>query len=331
MSFLKPLCRVCSCPAVDGAVQAIQVDKEKLKLWRPDCFVGEIEDTDLICYFCIWNAEKIHTNKPIDDSKIWWPRDLSLDGAAKELRRNFIYGDVKQCRVELKKFKAKPEPKWHQCIYCEKSYRTNDELQVHCKVEHPTQPRFVVCPERGCHAYFDTSEERDEHFKHVHNGGKDVWCRKLFIEKQESGSEAQTYKVCTIDSCEAIFESGASLRQHVASEHMKNKLVCVFCLVEYKSGQALKCHVESEHNMNMYFKCDKCSECFTSQQLLTNHESLAHINLVCKFCNSEVLPKDVGAHFLSLHDCHLCGEKFNCSFRFEAHSYSCQNPSWMNN
>ncbi|CAB3379960.1 Hypothetical predicted protein [Cloeon dipterum] len=329
MSHSKPLCRVCSCPTADGAVQAIQVDKEKLKRWRSDCLVGEIKDTDLICYFCVWNAEKIHKNKPIDNSKIWWPQDLSLDGAAKELRRNFIEGDVKQCRVELKKFHVKLEPVLRQCIYCDKSYRRNDDMLVHCKVEHPTLPTFVVCLERGCHAHFDTSEQRNEHFKNVHNDGKEVWCRKLFSEKEKFGSQLQTYKICIIGSCEAIFESKTLLQEHVALVHGGKSLVCEFCPREFKSRHALKFHVESEH-MNRYFECDKCTECFASRRLLTNHESVAHRKVVCRFCDSEVLPRDVEKHFFSLHNCHSCGEKFSCSVHFETHTYSCQNPSWQN-
>ncbi|CAB3389156.1 Hypothetical predicted protein, partial [Cloeon dipterum] len=59
MSLQKALCLICERPTADGAVEAVHVDKEKLHTWFPNVCeseLEEIEDDNLICYYCLWHA-----------------------------------------------------------------------------------------------------------------------------------------------------------------------------------------------------------------------------------------------------------------------------------
>ncbi|CAB3387204.1 Hypothetical predicted protein [Cloeon dipterum] len=138
MPLVKPLCRVCERPTADGAVQAVQLDKENLQTWLLNIcgheFSEEIEDQDLICYFCIWHAE-FHAKYVSDlEALVWWPLDLVyLDDVAKELRMKYLEGKAEQCWVQLEKIELpkskKEENAEHQanandrneekkCFYC---------------------------------------------------------------------------------------------------------------------------------------------------------------------------------------------------------------------
>ncbi|CAB3381595.1 Hypothetical predicted protein [Cloeon dipterum] len=137
MSYQKALCLICEHPTADGAVLAVHVDKEKLKTWFLNVceyeLAEEIEDDDLICYFCAWQPEFLWKfNGLSDEALVWWPRNLDyLDDAAKELRNYYFEGKMEQCWVQLEKIELPQEDneerrivesgrgsrKW-KCIYC---------------------------------------------------------------------------------------------------------------------------------------------------------------------------------------------------------------------
>ncbi|CAB3386168.1 Hypothetical predicted protein [Cloeon dipterum] len=108
MPLVKPLCRVCERPTADGAVQAVQLDKEKLQTWFLNVcgheLAEEIQDEDLICNFCIWHAEFLAKYVREFEALAWWPPDLNyLDDVVNELRRNYLEGKAEQCWVQLEK------------------------------------------------------------------------------------------------------------------------------------------------------------------------------------------------------------------------------------
>ncbi|CAB3385030.1 Hypothetical predicted protein [Cloeon dipterum] len=95
MSLQKALCLICERPTADGAVLAVHVDKEKLQEWILN-FCGhemadEIEDYELICYFCLWHAEfQWNFDEMADEALVWWNLDLDLDDPARELRKKYF-------------------------------------------------------------------------------------------------------------------------------------------------------------------------------------------------------------------------------------------------
>ncbi|CAB3386162.1 Hypothetical predicted protein [Cloeon dipterum] len=108
MPLVKPLCRVCERPTADGAVQAVQVDNEKLQTWLLNVcgheMAEEVLDEDLICYYCIWHAEFLAKYVREFEALAWWPQDpVYLDDAANDLRRKYLEGKTEQCWVQLEK------------------------------------------------------------------------------------------------------------------------------------------------------------------------------------------------------------------------------------
>ncbi|CAB3386164.1 Hypothetical predicted protein [Cloeon dipterum] len=136
MPLVKPLCRVCERPTADGAVQAVQLDKEKLQTWLLNVcgheFAEEIEDEDLICSFCIWHAEFLAKYDCEHEALAWWPPDLAyLKDVARELRRKYLEGKAEQCWVQLEKIeeeenteherKSDGQKSGRKCFYCEQA------------------------------------------------------------------------------------------------------------------------------------------------------------------------------------------------------------------
>ncbi|CAB3388621.1 Hypothetical predicted protein, partial [Cloeon dipterum] len=151
MSSARPLCVLCERPTADGAVQVVHVDKEKLQNWLLNIcgheFAEEIENHDLICYFCIWHAEFLTKHGLDFQVDSWWPQDY-LDDAAKELRKSYFDGMVEQSWVQLEEIdeleseEEKSETEFlteqrkSKCFYCMKSFRHSRNLTSHVKKAH---------------------------------------------------------------------------------------------------------------------------------------------------------------------------------------------------
>ncbi|CAB3386166.1 Hypothetical predicted protein [Cloeon dipterum] len=177
MPLVKPLCRVCERPTADGAVQAVQLDKEKLQTWFLNVcgheMAEEVQDEDLICYFCIWNAEFLAKYVSEHEALAWWPPDLAyLKDVARELRRKYLEGKAEQCWVQLEKielpkiekdkheeFEAQSDGRQNRmkCFYCGKVVAS---ITSHVKNMHETAIR---CDYRKCATYFHTVEEKETH------------------------------------------------------------------------------------------------------------------------------------------------------------------------
>ncbi|CAB3389070.1 Hypothetical predicted protein [Cloeon dipterum] len=189
MSLQKELCLICALPTADGAILAVHLDKEKLETWILNVcgheLAEEIEDHDLICYFCLWHAEfQWKFDEMVDESLVWWPRNSeNLDDAAKELRKNYFEGKLEQCWVQLKKIElpksadgeegqiveAEIRPRRWKCICCGKRYKYSYDLSKHMKKIHK---EAIRCENRTCATYFHTLEEKEKHTKNVHESTK---------------------------------------------------------------------------------------------------------------------------------------------------------------
>ncbi|CAB3386604.1 Hypothetical predicted protein [Cloeon dipterum] len=165
MSLQKELCLICALPTADGAILVVHVDKEKLETWILNVcgheLAEEIEDHDLICYFCLWHAEfQWKFDEMVDESLVWWPRNSeNLDDAAKELRKNYFEGKLEQCWVQLKKtelpksadgeeeqiVEVEIRPRRWNCICCEKTFKYSYQLSGHVKKTHKEAIRSAHC------------------------------------------------------------------------------------------------------------------------------------------------------------------------------------------
>ncbi|CAB3381143.1 Hypothetical predicted protein [Cloeon dipterum] len=169
MSLQKTLCLICECPTADGAVLAVNVDKEKLNNWFLNVcgneLAEEIEDEDTICYFCAWQAEfQLRFEEMVDEDLVCW--NLELDDAAKELRKNYFEGKLEQCWVQLEKIElpknadreegqiveVETRPRRWNCIYCGKRYKYTRDLSTHMKKRHKEAIRCSKSKERPANA-----------------------------------------------------------------------------------------------------------------------------------------------------------------------------------
>ncbi|CAB3386225.1 Hypothetical predicted protein [Cloeon dipterum] len=164
MSIQKALCLICERPTADGAVLAVHVDKEKLQTWFLNVcgheLAEEIDEDDLICYFCLWHAEfQWKFDDMADENLVWW--NLDLDDAARELRKNYFEGNLEQCWVQLEKIElpqntdgeekriveAGIRPRQWKCIYCGKRFKYSRTLSEHVKKMHKEAIRSNMLPE----------------------------------------------------------------------------------------------------------------------------------------------------------------------------------------
>ncbi|CAB3388763.1 Hypothetical predicted protein, partial [Cloeon dipterum] len=154
MSLQKELCLICERPTADGAVLAVHVDKEKLQTWFLNIcghdLAEEIDEDDLICYFCLWHAEfQWKFDEMADENLVWW--NLDLDDAARELKKKYDEGKLEQCWVQLEKIElpkkradgeesriveAEIQLRQWKCIYCGKRYKYSYQLSGHMKKMH---------------------------------------------------------------------------------------------------------------------------------------------------------------------------------------------------
>ncbi|CAB3381144.1 Hypothetical predicted protein [Cloeon dipterum] len=162
MSLQKALCMICELPTADGAISAVRVDKDKLQTWFLNVcgheMAEEVDDDDLICYFCLWHAEfQLKFDELADEALVWWNLGLELDDAARELRRNYFEGKLEQCWVQLEKIEipqsadgeegqiveAKIRLRRWNCIYCGKRYKASCTMYKHVKKMHKQALRYL--------------------------------------------------------------------------------------------------------------------------------------------------------------------------------------------
>ncbi|XP_065336619.1 zinc finger protein 880-like [Cloeon dipterum] len=351
MPLVKPLCRVCERPTADGAVQAVQLDKEKLQTWLLNVcgheFAEEIGDEDLICYFCIWHAEFLAPYVSEHEALAWWPPDLAyLDDKAKELRRKYLEGKAEQCWVQLEKIKLPKSVKdengeneaktdggrsGRKCFYCRKMVA---DIGSHMRYMHANAIR---CDYRKCATYFHTVEEKESHTKEVHQKSKAEklfkcnFCEKEFrrsnnVRQHIRRVHAEFPVKCNFFGCFCYFKSEPEMMAHFDSVHKEEDKAKVFnchhCEFKSKSKGDLSRHVSRLH-FPMKIECGKCHKIFSTKQHLAQHVRQSHETRVCSICNSEVIVGNMGRH-LNRMDCTRCKKEFECSGLYQFHLKICK-------
>ncbi|XP_065334797.1 zinc finger Y-chromosomal protein 2-like [Cloeon dipterum] len=328
MSFARPLCVLCERPAADGFVQAVDVDKEKLQTWLLNLcgyeFAEEIEDHDLICYFCIWHAEFLTKHGLNFGADYWWPQDLDyLDDAAKELRKSYFDGKIEQCWVQLENVDdleggsgtehgPQTEKKLRKCVYCDKSYKNIKILGEHVRNAHKNAIR---CENHLCATYFHTIEEKEEHVKNFHETPKErkkIQC--YFCEKEFQGYDKYHRHVrhvhtefpvkCSFRGCIKYFKTDDEMKSHFDSSHKEedeDKIhECKHCKFRAKKKRDLERHIAAKHlpktikcekcdkwfssHRNLGFKCEPCKKYFKSAKTLNIHLKYQHSAANLKQC-----------------------------------------------
>ncbi|XP_065345390.1 zinc finger protein OZF-like [Cloeon dipterum] len=348
----KPLCRLCECPTSDGHVLASQVDRFKLRKWAMKVMNLTEEDEnlpevvgeeDLICYFCIWQAE--FGDESGDEAVAWWPKNLDLEESAKVLRENYSVGEVEQCWVQLDEIDLpeyeKEIPKKKKCVsgvclYCGKSY---NHLMNHVNYMHK---KAIKCEIKGCTTYFHTQKEKELHMQE---------------DLHKKRNKPRESKRIRCKYCESVhfFSSGQSWRQHMKYVHSKLSVRCsrVGCKEYFKSKSELILHFNShkqavnqdlfeckhceyfttvEFNLRKHeqskhmpkiFKCDGCDAKFGSEMLVNKHFKRCHTFEKCKSCGQEVALMSIARH-IKPSVCQKCKLSLECSGVYQLHRKKCK-------
>ncbi|XP_059480836.1 uncharacterized protein LOC132199820 [Neocloeon triangulifer] len=220
------LCRLCERPAADGGYRAAELNLEKFSQWCLN-YLGttlaeNVEDDDLICYFCVWDARFLFESEKNSQSEIldemrWWPEE----GASKEFSlRNYYKAEyIKQCWVPLMKVQEisyassfdksldetsieKPvkrkrgrkyavTSKSVQCVYCKKHCHFH-HIPKHIRIMHADIA--IRCDYLQCSKYFLSEEEKCKHIQEYHLKPKEQVLHDCCYCSKQALTRSRLYK-----------------------------------------------------------------------------------------------------------------------------------------
>ena len=142
---------------------------------------------------------------------------------------------------------------------------------------------------------------------------------KCFSTKTEINNVREKLLVVQCPICSKWLSRNADLKLHIENVHEKEKFNCDFCNRCYSSEQALKRHMTVAHNKITDFKCKSCNFYFGSRSTLNAHIKRVHTQTkehVCAVCDKAFgnichLNDHANVHLkLKEFECHLCHQKF---------------------
>ncbi|CAB3385706.1 Hypothetical predicted protein [Cloeon dipterum] len=355
MSLQKALCLICERPTADGAVLAVQVDKDKLQEWFLNVcgheMAEEVDDDDLICYFCLWHAEfQLKFDELADEALVWWNLGLELDDAAREIRKKYFEGELEQCWVQLEKIELSQSAdgeerqiveaeirlrRWN-CIYCGKIFKYSFNMYKHVKKMHKQALR---CENQNCATYFHTLEEKEEHIKSVHDKQKErekfecSFCGKGFEGPKNYNQHVRLVHKefpvkCSRIGCLSYFKTKIEMTTHFDSAHGEDDMAKMFkcndCDYKAMKKSTLKQHIANKHLMKST-KCKMCERLFPGRSELRTHVKRFHNFEVCALCKMVLTVHYKKNYHLKITKCNQCKSKFRCLGLHKSHLKSCKN------
>ncbi|XP_065335152.1 zinc finger protein 555-like [Cloeon dipterum] len=249
-----PACLLCRRLTTDGSVSASQVDKQKLKFFFAHLYeekLQEVDDTDRICYFCIWRAQRdSYIRQDIFFTMAWWPTRLEMDASAKVLRKYFMEEKIEQSWVKLK-LEYIDVPK------CELNDSVDDEMKEKDVPEHSSRKNVpMIHPRFNLEAKLQPRQRRAK--------GQCLECP--YSTKYASHLRMHVARIhmpltLRCDLCTSMFAIPQTLNQHMRNVHTFRK--CSLCKQDVTNGGF------GEHKKRR--KCRKCNAEFACAGLNRNH------------------------------------------------------------
>ncbi|XP_065345792.1 zinc finger protein 611-like [Cloeon dipterum] len=325
------LCCMCRLPTAGTAIQIAQTDQAKLNKWclktcKHDLaeIIGPVADTDLICYYCMWQAEATHKRAKAGDDQKWWPKNLKLDPAEKELRKKYFARKMSQCWVQLEKIRVS------QIEVDDDSDDDECDTKLVLKMMRNSNEIFCGyhCGAYICHIVCQTHDERDEHRAKTH------------------GEILPKVYNCTI--CVARIEGLSGYRFHVRRSHKEYKVKCTKCISYFQTKNEMQAHMKlhnqtlrcahcdfrtrwksvlRSHIIEKHFpdpkECNKCGKFFSSIADLGKHIRKSYVYKKCNSCKNLVLSKRLELHKKKT-KCPVCLVIFGCEFLYWSHLPKCK-------
>ncbi len=172
--------------------------------------------------------------------------------------------------------------KLHGCQHCEKQFTSQTDKTCHERRVH-TGEKPYSCSK--CDKHFYTSSDKNQHDAKKHSKTPRVcypclYCGKLFSMKLSLKDHENIHtgeKPYKCKSCDEIFASSATLRNHTIKYHKSieryKRFVCTYCGDNFTSVQSL-CHHERTHTGERPFKCSICDKTFIRDQTLKEHQRI---------------------------------------------------------
>ncbi|XP_059478264.1 zinc finger protein 311-like [Neocloeon triangulifer] len=354
------LCRLCERPAADGGHRAAELDKDKLAEWCLNflgtTLAGQIDDQDLFCYFCVWDARFYHSKSIINalnyeesdkQDFCWWP-EKDADKNAQDLYKSYAAGNVRQCWVSLEKLPSEENASadagenaklrlGKNCCYCGKNNIPDWNWAKHMQKNHADVA--IRCNYlNNCSKYFKTVEERDAHVNEVHLKPKVeilsdcIYCpmkgfKRKRLCKHVKAKHRDVSIRCSYQKCALYFKTLAEMDLHFEAKHnsreKKKNFKCSICDYKAIDRRSIENHEAKNHEVLKTIKCLMCPKIFASKIDLRTHLNHTHNFRKCPACNLRIKISNYFTHFTKRY-CRKCKASFDCLELLRKHEKNCK-------
>ncbi|XP_059469583.1 zinc finger protein 26-like [Neocloeon triangulifer] len=356
------LCRLCERPAADGAFRAVELDLGKFDEWclknLGTKLADKVEDDDLLCCYCIWDAKFLQEN----EGEYFWRPIKETSCGIEELYNYYKAGKVQQCWVSLKNVEVKV-PVIEEKILSENEADeapsdaagiiSGEKKSIYGKSKlfeghHPELIKDVHANEAikcnyhtQCRTYFKNVKDRDAHIKEIHLKPRVeklfdcVYCPKFRLTRTQlyrhvKWSHFDIKIKCKVGKCGDFFKTQADLDLHVKNAHKKaeerRKFKCSICDYRTREKSSLDHHKAKKHQISVQpVECPECSKRLISAHSLVAHMNLRHKFRTCPCCDTQVPILIFSTHLTKVY-CTKCSIPFDCTEQQRRHQTECKGP-----
>lgn len=161
----------------------------------------------------------------------------------------------------------------YQCDICEKSFFQKSNLNTHYLTH--TNKKSYQCA--ICDKSFVTKQSITYHHISLHGGEKRHQCKvcnKSFVQKSNLTNHILTHSGEKPYQCHCgkLFSQRYHLTRHVSLKHNDKKLYeCAMCKKSFITKASITYHIISLHNGEKQYKCIFCNSSFASKYSLKRH------------------------------------------------------------
>ncbi|CAG9820092.1 unnamed protein product [Phaedon cochleariae] len=228
------------------------------------------------------------------------------------------------CKICKTTFSYKPL----YLIHLNKAHRRRQGLSLKLK-KNRDDNKLHDCP--YCNKRFKSEENCLKHMK-GHNKKKCNLCG-LLVTPSNFTAHVKTHKekpvACHI--CGMFYKNSVCLRSHIHYTHSTTTYLCEFCDKVYKKSYALSMHIKKEHTGEKSHTCDVCGKRFFTFFNLNTHKKMTHLKLrphACQYCNKKFSSKFARVTHERQHTnvkpykCEICGQGYRQNVSLKSHKKS---------
>ena len=228
-----------------------------------------------------------------------------------------VHEEIKLNNPELSKEKLESD---YKCDECEKSFSSDNGLQIHISTKHKSPHLDKVC--ESCGKSFSNRSNLMIHITTVHEKQKDHKCDscgKGFAERSYLNKhirwthEGKKDHLCTI--CGKAFAIPSKLKKHIFELHENHPdSKCEHCERQFYYKNRLQKHIMLVHEGKKEHICDSCGKAFAHESQLQKHKLITHegIRHICEKCGKTFTTQsELRKHIYNIHEGR--GKKYECA------------------